>query len=141
MSAETIIDALHAYKVRPVGRDRWRAICPVCGERNPNTLSIGMNAQGAALLKCWKSGCDVESICAALGVDVADLFPATYSAPLQRRRMLTAGQALELLTDEAQLIALTGSNIAHGVELTDADRDRCLTAAGRIAYLADEVRS
>lgn len=141
MSAETIIAALQPYKVRPVGRDRYRAICPVCGERNPNTLSVGVNAEGAALLKCWKLGCDVESICASLGLDVSDLFPQTYSAPLERRRLLTPGQALDLLHDEAQLIALCGSNIAHGVELTAADRDRCLTAAGRIAYLRDEVRA
>lgn len=143
MSAETIISALHAYKAHPIGRDRWRAVCPVCGERNPNTLSVGVNAEGAALLKCWKLGCDVESICAALGLDVADLFPPreSHGAPLQRRRLLSATQALELLNDEAQLIALCGSNIAHGVELSDDDRDRCLIAAGRIAYLRDEVRA
>lgn len=143
MSVETLINALHAHKVHPVGRDRYRSICPVCGERNPNTLSIGVNTEGAALVKCWKLGCDVESICAALGLDVGDLFPArdNHSAPLQRRRLLTAGQALDLLHDEAQLVALCGANIAHGVELTDDDRDRCLTAAGRIAYLRDEVRA
>lgn len=143
MSVETLINALHAHKLHAVGRDRYRAVCPVCGERNPNTLSIGVNAEGAALVKCWKLGCDVGSICASLGLDVSDLFPprASYGGPMKRRRPLSASQALELLHDEAQLIALCGSNIARGVELTDDDRDRCLTAAGRIAYLCDEVHA
>lgn len=143
MSADSIINALTPFKLHRVSPDRWRAICPVCGERNSSTLSIGVNAEGAALLKCWKLGCDAESICAALGLEVSDLFPPRelHGPPMQRRRLLTAAQALDLLHDESQLIALCGSNIAHGVELTDTDRDRCLTAAGRVAYLADEVRA
>ena len=77
----------------------------------------------------------------SLGLEVTDLFPPRESqgGPLPRRRLLSAGQALDLLHDEAQLIALCGSNIAHGVELTEADQERCLAAAGRIAYLRDEV--
>ena len=134
---------LEPFGLRLNGPDRGRSCCPVCGERNASTLSIGVTAGGAVLLKCWKLGCDVESICAAMGLEVSELFPEreSHGAPLQRRRLLTAGQALELLHSEAQLIALCGSHIAHGVELTEHDRDRCLTAAGRIAHLLDEVRA
>ena len=34
---------------------------------------------------------------------------------------------------------VTAGNIAYGVEVTDEDRARCLTAAARVAYLHDEV--
>lgn len=143
MTVEAIIGALHGHKVHSVGRDRYRAICPVCGERNANTLSVGVTVQGAVLIKCFKSECDIDSICAALGLEVADLFPPRerHGAPLQRRRLLSAGQALDLLHDESQLVALLASDIARGEYISDADCDRVLQAAGRIAYLRDEVRA
>lgn len=141
MSAEAIISALQPYKVRPNGRDRYRAICPVCGERNPNTLSIGVTGEGAVLLKCFKLGCGVDSICAALGLEVADLFPQRecHGAPLQRRRLISAAQALELLHDESQLVAVMAANVGYGASIDANDRSRILQAAGRIAYLRAEV--
>lgn len=143
MSAETIVSALQPYKVRPTGGDRYRyrAICPVCGERNPNTLSVGITNEGAVLLKCFKAACSVDSICAALGLEVADLFPPRerQGAPLQRRRLISPAQALDLLHNESQLVAVVAANIGHGTAIDDADRARVLQAAGRIAYLRDEV--
>jgi len=53
--------------------------------------------------------------------------------------LLTAGQALELLHDESNLVAVAAANIAHGVELGDDDRARVLSAAARIAYLREEA--
>ena len=66
---------------------------------------------------------------------------SNYGAPIQRPRLLPAGQALDLLHDEAQLVALCGANVASGVKLSAADLGRLLQAAGRIAYLRDEVRA
>lgn len=138
---DTILSRLD--RPRSNGPDRWRAACPVCGERNRSTLSVGIGDNGAVLLKCWKSGCGPDDIAAALGLELTDLFPAreAQAGPMRRRRLLSAQQALDLLHDEAQLIALSAANVGHGVELSDADRARCLTAAGRIAHLQDEVQS
>jgi hypothetical protein len=138
-AADTVLARLDSPK--PTGRDRWRAACPVCGERNRSTLSVGVGDSGAVLLKCFKSGCGPDVIAAALGLELSDLFPPreSHCGPMKRRRLLSAGQALNLLHDESQLIALCGSNIAHGVVLTDDDLARLLTAAGRVAYLRDEV--
>lgn len=55
--------------------------------------------------------------------------------------MLPAYQALELLDQEANLIAVAGANLANGVPLTDKDRDRLLTAAARVATLREECRA
>lgn len=123
--------------------DRGRAACPVCGGKNRSTLSVGQTPEGAVLLKCFKSGCSVESIVAAIGLEVTDLFPPReHSAPpMARRRLLTAGQALDLLDAEAGVVAIVASDIAHGRDISKGDRDRVLVAAARIAALRQEVRS
>jgi ABC-type cobalamin transport system ATPase subunit len=46
-----------------------------------------------------------------------------------------------LLLDEADLVAVAACNIGHGVILSDGDLERLLQAAGRVAYLRDEVMS
>lgn len=125
---------------------RWRTACPVCGERNKSTLSIGEGDTGAVLLKCWKSGCDPEAIAHALGLDITELFPPKADAgngtpPLKRRRLLSAQQALDLLDHEAGIVAVAACDIARGVQLTDADKDRVLKAAARITTLREEVLS
>lgn len=140
---DLVLARLEQFKLRPNGPNRWRACCPAHGGSNPSALSIGVGQNDAVLLKCW-SGCSTDEVAHALGLELHELFPPRPepgggSAPMQRRHLLTSRQALDLLHDEAQLIALCGSNVAHGVELTDDDRDRCLAAAGRVAYLLDEV--
>ena len=127
---------------RPSGPGRWRTWCRICGG-NDTALSIGVGKNGGVLMRCFKSECSIEAIVAALGLSVSDLFPDSTAgtAPMRRRGLLSATQAQNLLHDEAQLIALAGSNIAHGIELSDTDRDRVLQAAGRVAYLRDEVQS
>ncbi len=128
---------------KPSGQNRWRCACPVCGNRNRSTLSIGVRDDGAVLLKCFKSYCDVEAICGALGITVTDLFPPreSYGKPLAKRNLISHRQAFELVDDEVQLIAICGANVGHGVVLTDADLKRCLQAAARISYLRGEVMS
>lgn len=141
MSLQTLLDALSVYKLRSTGPDRYRAVCPVCGERSPNTLSVGVTADGAVLLKCFKLGCGVESICTALGLEIADLFPPLerQTAPMRRPRLVSAQQALALLDDEARLVAVAAANVAHGTTLSPEECNRVLKAAGRIAVLRDEV--
>lgn len=137
---ETVLSRIDA---KSTGTDRWRACCPAHGGTNPSALSIGIGDNGAVLLRCWQ-GCDVEQIVGALGLDLTDLFPARQqprsgSGPLKRRRLISAGQALDLLHDEAQIVALCAINIAHGTKLTLGDIERVMLAAGRVAYLRDEV--
>jgi hypothetical protein len=143
MSLQAVLERLHAYKVRPTGQGRYRAICPVCGERNASTLSIGETPQGAVLVKCFKLDCDVDSICGALGLEVSDLFPPreSFGTPLARRRLLSDRQALDLAHDEVHLVALLAASIAQGVQATAEDCQRALQAAGRLAYLCEEARS
>ena len=128
---------------KPSGRDRWRCACPVCGDGNRSTLSIGVGDTGAVLFKCFKSECDPEAIANALGLDIGDLFPErlTGTAPMRRRGLLSAGQALDVLEFECALVRLAASNLANGHVLTPVDLERLNVAAERIGALAVEVRS
>jgi hypothetical protein len=57
----------------------WVARCPAHDDRNPS-LSITAGEDGRALLHCH-AGCTTESIVAALGLTLADLFPRTNGSP------------------------------------------------------------
>lgn len=140
MSIDAFLSRLDA---KPNGRDRWRCACPVCGERNRSTLSIGIGDTGAVLLKCWKSGCDPEAIATAVGLEIADLFPPRdgYAPPAKRRRLITSGQALEVLEGELVLAMVCASDMAQGKPLDESTRERLLQSAARVSMLRDEVRA
>lgn len=92
------------------------------------------------LLYCF-AGCGAAAVVAALGMELTDLFPPrekTGREPTRYPRLLTAGQALELLETEARLVAVAACNVAHGVVLNQTDLDRLTQAAGRIAWLREE---
>jgi hypothetical protein len=138
-----VLSRLEPFNLRANGRDRWRACCPAHGGSNPSALSIGEATNGAVLLRCWQ-GCNVESIAAALGLEVSDLFPPRQSAwggasAPARRRMLTAGQALELLDAEATLVVVCASDMARGEVLQEETRDRLRLGAARIALMRGEA--
>ncbi len=71
MNLADVLDRLEA--VRPIGTDRYSARCPAHHDRTPS-LSVGAARTGSILLTCH-AGCDVESVCTALGITQADLFP------------------------------------------------------------------
>lgn len=140
---ETILGRVGKARQRQPGQ--WSAHCPgpnhAHDDRTPS-LSIRENSDGAVLLHCF-GGCDVGSIVATLGLELADLFPPRETppgAPKRTPRLLTDGQALDLLADEALLIAVAGGNVGHGVALTQIDLDRVMQATGRINYLRHEAR-
>jgi len=139
MSVETLLSRLD--RVRKRGPGQWSARCPAHDDKGPS-LSIHETPEGVVLLHCF-ADCKVADVVAALGLNLADLFPPRTGGapPLKRRQLLTDGQALDLLRKDAELVAMVACNIAHGVVLSPGDRARCLLAAGRIACLHAEARS
>lgn len=129
--------------LRQIGRDRWRCACPVCGGKNRSTLSIGIGDTGAVLLRCWKEGCGPEQIAAAIGLQIEDLFPPRESTgrPLQRRRLISASQALELLEEEMTFAVIVMNDMHHGLVLDEATRERMLLATAHVIEIRDEVRA
>ncbi len=79
MSAEPLRllrEALEEHGCQPRGKEyEFRARCPGHDGDNRTSLSVGIGADGRAVLWCHAHQCDVQTITAALGLSVADLFP------------------------------------------------------------------
>jgi hypothetical protein len=99
-------DALEAAGYRPRGKEyEFRARCPGHAGGNPTSLSVGVGADGRALLRCHAHGCEPTAILAPIGLEVSDLFPAghrrgrRYPLRLVRREDFggTARQVVNLL--------------------------------------------
>ncbi len=152
-----VLQRLENFKLRENGRARWRACCPAHGGRNPTALSIGLGDDGRVLLKCWH-GCGADEVAGALGLELQDLFPPKPRPgdgyePMKYRRgsngqrgtlrrgLLTASQALDVLSIEVMLVVVCAADMARGKLLDDDTRGRLLQAAARVNLLIDEVRA
>jgi hypothetical protein len=136
---ELIQSRLHKFRLRQPGQAS--ACCPAHDDRGPS-LSVRETPEGAVLLHCF-GGCSVSEVVSALGLELADLFPPRErprNAPRKIAKTLTPGQALELLENEANLIAIAGGIVAEGRALSESDRERVMLAAGRVLTIAREAR-
>ena len=134
---DLIVSLLPKARQRQPGQ--YSAPCPAHDDKSPS-LVIRENTDGAVLLHCF-AGCSVGAVVAALGLELSDLFPPREKSgrePKRQPRLLTAGQALELLQAEATFIAVAAANLASGVMLTPAERERLRQAAARIGWLREE---
>jgi hypothetical protein len=93
-------------------------VCMSCGEKGGDVLAHHMAAHGLEFIDAAK----------ALGAWQDDGQPHTPQKP----KPLPPGAALSVLAFECTLIAVAAGNIAHGVQLTTADLNRVLQAAGRV---------
>lgn len=96
--------------------------CMNCGEKGGDVLAYHMAAHGMDFIQAAK----------ALGAWQEDGKPHVHYRP----KPMPAGDLLQLLAEESMIVAVAAANIAHGVILTDQDRERCLMAAGRINLIA-----
>ena len=107
--------------------------------KNPS-LSVRETPEGVVLMYCF-SGCHVSEVVNALGLEMSDLSPSRQVSGYEPKRtpcLFNAGQALELLTNETNLLAVVAGNLLHGVALNQDDVIRITQAAGRIQWLRDE---
>ena len=126
------------------GRGKWRtAPCNFHGGSDSlriNTVSgafvcmAGCGARGGDVLayEMAESGKEFIDAAKALGAWVDD-----GKAPPSRPTPISPRAALEVLAVEAMLVAVAAGNVAHGVVLTDDDRQRVLQSAGRIKRLVE----
>jgi hypothetical protein len=74
-----------------------------------------------------------QEILDALGLTFADLFPekvTDHGKPV--RPAFPATDILRCISFEAVLVAISASNMAKGIQLTDEEKQRLMVAAGRI---------
>ena len=95
----------------------------------------GCGAKGGDVLayEIAVTGADFVDAAKAIGAWVDDGKPYKPQKPTP----LSPRAALAAMAFEATLVAIAAGNINKGVLLTDADRSRIMTAAGRINLLAE----
>lgn len=128
------------------GRGAWRSTgCTFHGSRETMRVNLktgafvcmaGCGARGGDVLAYHMAahGLDFVGAARALGAYRDDDKP--HAGPT-RPAGLAPRAALEVLAFEAQLAAVAAGNLAQGVDLSDADRMRLLTAADRITTVAE----
>ncbi len=136
MSAAHLLERLQ--RVTRCSSDRWRAVCPAHESRHhTQSLAIRELPDGTILLKCH-AGCGGSDVVAAVGLQLADLFPRDYSAPNEPRRARKPGhwhalrEAVQTLHHECLIVAIGAEDIARGAPLSLVDVERVALAAGRI---------
>ena len=139
MTAETLLTRLD--RVKSTGRGRWIARCPAHDDGRPS-LSVRELADGRVLLHDF-GGCATSDVLAALGLDVADLFPEKIDGHGGRRERdpHNVRDVLLGLADEALIVAVAAIRAGTGQRLTDDERHRLITAAVRIINGADLFRA
>jgi len=110
---------------------RWRARCPSHGSTGLS-LSVA-DRDGRVLVHCF-GGCDVGAVLGAVGLGLKDL----YDAPLGHnyrptRAEWTLRDAIAATAHESRVILIASSDLAAGLQLSNADVSRLSVAAGRIA--------
>ena len=92
--ADLVVGRLASKDCRPRQSrpGQWTARCPntvahTRGDRNPS-LSVAIGEDGRALVHC-ATGCSVEAVATALGLDVVDLFPDRPEEAAARRVVAT----------------------------------------------------
>lgn len=117
-------------RVRRTGPGKWQACCPAHDDRGPS-LSVTETDDGKVLVHCF-AGCGVHEITAAVGMDIADLFPPRESSGKPMRRPFPAADVLRAIGHEALVVAAAARTMANEGQLTVADLERVIEAASRI---------
>jgi hypothetical protein len=121
-------------KVKQVGPNRYRALCPSHGSKN-QTLSVALSESGKLLIKCWSRGCTYEEVLRSVGTN---FWPANSPNPYnyeQRRDYAIKkkrAEYMELLSTERHIVMQLQHKIDSNQPINDIDRQRGLLAVDRI---------
>ncbi|MBU6994035.1 hypothetical protein [Ferrovum myxofaciens] len=117
-------------KVRRTGPGKWLACCPAHDDRSPS-LAIREADDGRILVHCF-SGCSVQEIVGALGLELSDLFPPRDINHKPEARPFPAADILKAIAFEATVAGLAIGHFLDGKPFGQPERDRLLVAVNRI---------
>jgi hypothetical protein len=117
----------------------WRANCPNGHAKVRGSLSITEGDDGRVLATCFACH-DTQGILAALGLEMADLFPERIKDPSPEARKVTYeafkrnawAAALGVIGREAKVASIAGADMIAGRTLNEADHCRLMLAVERI---------
>jgi hypothetical protein len=132
--------------VRVTGKG-WMARCPAHADKSAS-LSLATGTDGRCLIHCH-AGCGAAAVIAAVGLELADLFPQRLGplTPQGRRELSDTGRlarriaALNAIAHELAVIEVAAGRLAADPDsgLDWADYQRVCTAHQRIAAARREV--
>lgn len=131
MIASELISRL--TKAKRTRKDSWIACCPAHDDRSPS-MTVRELPDGRILLHCF-SGCSVEEIVTALGLELSDLFPEKLEFnpwKRQSRERFNPFDIMQAVSFEIKIAALAAFDMSKGMILDDTDRERLLLAATRL---------
>lgn len=108
--------------VKPAGEGKWMALCPAHDDKQ-RSLSIKVGTDGRAMMYCHAS-CKTQAIVAAIGLTMADLFPAPLNGqrPAQPAARPTAVAPAQGVETRRRLVATYDYTSADGVLLFQSCR-------------------
>lgn len=144
MNSDLLLARLEGIRKHGTG---WRADCPNGHNKARGSLSITEADDGRILLTCFACH-DTPGILAALGLELADLFPERLRDPSPEGRRAAReafkrnawGAALGVLEREAGVVNLAAHDLAAGKVLNQPDCARLLLAIERIEHARAVLR-
>ncbi|KPU88374.1 hypothetical protein APR50_39440 [Variovorax paradoxus] len=133
-----------------LGRGAWRTTrCAFHGGSDSMRVNVrsgsfccmaGCGARGGDVLAYHRAAHGLGFVEAAKDLGAWDEDGRSTAADARRRPGgLPARDALALLREDALVVAMAAGNLASGVALGEADRQRLMACAARVQRLADEV--
>lgn len=126
------VDALlsRLERVRQTGPGRWIASAPTREDKHPS-LAIRELDDGRILLHDF-GGDSVGEILDAVGLTFSDLYPDKPGDSKRERRPFPAADILRAVAFEALVVASAGAALLDQRPFSSADRERLMTAVGRL---------
>ncbi len=126
-------------------RRGYSARCPAHDDRQAS-LSVSVGDDGRILTHCF-AGCAIVDVLGAVGLTLADLFPARPrdDSPDGRRELREAARqaqwraALGVLAVEATVVSIAAYEVLRG-QVSDADAHRVAVAVERINAAREVLR-
>lgn len=142
MSAATLLDRLP--RLKRLRRNDYVSGCPAHGSRRGRPLHITVLDDGRVLLHPF-CGCETDEVLAAVGLDLADLFPERLPGaepgggyPPFRSR-IPARDLLEVVSEEVTVVAIIATDLLKQKSISEEDWSRLAIAVGRIQGARDHA--
>ena len=123
-------------KVKTYGNNKWLACCPAHDDKHPS-LSVKLTDDGKILINCW-AGCHITNVLAALGIEMANLFPDKISYTKGKKPpKFNRHELFDRLVYESMILYVAVEQLQQGKLLEEAD----LMLVGKTMSLIDALKA
>lgn len=140
MNIDEILSRLEHVKRYSQRSSSWVACCPSHDDKTPS-LAVKLLDDGRVLLHCF-GGCDVQAICDALDMRMADLMgeaPTEYHHDAKPANRIPATDMLKAMAFDALRVGLMASRMANGHLLADDEKQALLEISGSFQEAVDYI--